>query len=91
MSDSSHRGDLRLWISAEAAFIGIARDVATRFAEFSGAAPRAAAELGAAVERLASHMTGRHIDFAMEPRERVLTVRAQSGSMSEEASCSLPD
>jgi len=91
MSDALHRGDLRLSISAEAVFIAVARDVAKRFAEFLGAAPAAAAELGVAVERLASHMHGRQIDFAMEPRARVLTVRAHSGSASEEASCPLPD
>lgn len=90
MPDSLHRGDLRLSISANAAFIAVARDVAMRFAEFMGAAPTAAADLGAAVERLASHMKGKSIEFAMEPRDRVLTVRAQSGSASEEASCPLP-
>lgn len=91
MSDSSHRGDLRLSISADAVFIAVARDVATKFAEFVGAAPGAAAELGAAVERLASRMHGRQIEFAMEPRPHRLTVRAHSGSASEEASCPLPD
>jgi hypothetical protein len=91
MPDSLHPGDLRLSISAEAAFIAVARDVAIRFAEFMGVSPKAATDLGAAVERLASHMHGRNVDFAMEPRERLLTVRAQSGSASEEASCPLPD
>jgi hypothetical protein len=91
MSDWSYPGDLRLSIPADAVFIAVARDVAMRFAEFVGAAPNAAADLGAAVERLASHMHGRQIDFAMEPRAHRLTVRAHSGSASEEASCPLPD
>src|SRR4029078_3644724 len=62
MSDSSYPGDLRLSIPADAVFIAVAPDVARRFAEFVGAAPSAAADLGAAVERLASHMHGRQID-----------------------------
>ena len=91
MPHSSHRGDLRLSIPADAAFHAVARDVAARFAEYSGAAAAAAADLGKAVERLASRMNGKTIEFAMERREHVLTVHATSGAASEDASCPLPD
>ncbi len=62
-----------------------------RFAEYSGAAANAAQKLGDAVERMASKMKGRNIEFAMESRARLLTVRASSGAASEETSCPLPD
>jgi hypothetical protein len=91
MPDPSNRGDLRLSIPADAAFHAVARDVATRFAEYSGAASNAARKLGEAVERIAGKMKGENIEFAMESRARLLTVRASSGAASEEASCPLPD
>jgi hypothetical protein len=91
MPDSSTRGDVCLSIPADAAFHVIARDVAARFAECCGAAAAAAADLGTAVERLASHVAAGQIDFAMHPQDHVLTVRASSGSRSEETSCPLPD
>ena len=91
MADSSLQGDLRLSIPADAVFLSLARDVAVRFAEYAGAGAQAAATLGEAVERLASRMRGGQIDFAMERRDRAVVVRASSGSVSEEASCPLPD
>jgi len=91
MPDSPHRGDLRLSIPSDATFHAVARDVAARFAEYSGAAADAAKKLGEAVERIAATMKGTNIEFAMECRDRRLTVRASSGSASEEASCPLPD
>ena len=91
MSESPRGGDLRLSIPADAAFVPVAADVAARFAEYSGAAASVAAEFGKAVARLASGMPGRTIDFAMEPRAGVLTVRAQSGASSEQTSCPLPE
>ena len=89
MSESQPRRDLRLSIPADAAFYEVARDVAARFAEYVGAAATAAAELGRSVERMATHMNGASIDFAMEPRDHVLTVRATSGTAAEETSCPL--
>ena len=91
MPESPHRGDLRLSIPSDATFHVVARDVAARFAEYSGAGADAAAKLGEAVERIAARMKGRDIEFAMEPRPQRLTVRARSGSASEETSCPLPD
>ena len=91
MPDSPHRGDLRLSIPSDASFYAVARDVAARFAAYSGAAADAAAKLGEAVERIAANMKGADIEFAMESRDRRLTVRASSGSASDEATCPLPD
>jgi hypothetical protein len=91
MPDSPLRGDLRLSIPADATFHAVARDVAARYAEYSGAAADAAARLGEAVERIAANMKGADIEFAMESRDRRLTVRASSGSASDEATCPLPD
>ncbi|HTI38367.1 MAG TPA: hypothetical protein VL484_12440 [Vicinamibacterales bacterium] len=91
MPDSSNRGDLRLSIPAAAAFHSVARDVAVRFAQGAGAAADAAARLGEAVERLVSRVTAGQIEFTMEHRDHMVVVRASSGSISEEASCPLPD
>ena len=91
MPESPHRGDLRLWIPSDATFHAVARDVAARFAEYSGAAADAAAKLGASVAAIAARMKGANIEFAMEARDRRLTVRASSGSAAEEASCPLPE
>jgi hypothetical protein len=91
MSEAPRRGDLRLSIPADAAFIAVARDVAARFAEYAGAAAGTAAELGRRVERMAARMSGASIDFAMEPRDQVLTVRATSGAAAEETTCPLPE
>jgi len=91
MPESPHRGVLRLSIPSDVTFHAVARDVAARFAEYSGAASDVAAKLGEAVERIAAHMRGKNIEFAMESRGRQLTVRASSGSASEETSCPLPD
>ena len=91
MPDSPQQGDLRLSIPSDATFHAVARDVAARFAQYSGAAADAAAKLGEAVERMAAKMTGANIEFAMESRGRRFTVRASSGSVSDEASCALPE
>lgn len=91
MSDSPQRGDLRLSIPSNATFHAVARDVAARFAEYSGVPADTAAKLGDAVERITATMPGANIEFAMECRDGRLTVRARSGSVSEETSCPLPD
>jgi hypothetical protein len=40
---------------------------------------------------MAARMGGASIDFAMEPRDQVLTVRATSGAAAEETTCPLPE
>ena len=90
MPDSPQPGDLRLSIPSNATFHAVARDVAARFAEYSGVPAAGAAKLGEAVERMTANMQGANIEFAMECRDGRLTVRASSGSASEETSCPLP-
>jgi hypothetical protein len=89
MPEVSRAGDLRLSIPADAVYVSMASELATRFAEYAGASHGAANDFGKAVERIASPMGG-EITLLLEPRERTLVARVTSGTASAETSCTLP-
>jgi hypothetical protein len=86
------RSDVRLTIPAASPYRALAGELAARFAEYSGSNAGAASQLRKAVERLAAAVTNggapdASIDFAMTADDRLVTVRASSGSRSDEATC----
>ena len=88
------RADVRLTIPAAGPYRALAGELAARFAQYSGSNAGAASQLRKAVERLAAAVTNggapdASIDFDMTADDRLVTVRASSGSRSDEATCPL--
>jgi hypothetical protein len=86
--------EVRLTIPASGQYRALAAELAARFAEYSGSNAGAASQLRKAVERLAATVTNgaspdASIDFDMIADDRLVTVRASSGSKSDQTSCSL--
>ena len=94
MADPPPGSDVRLTIPAAGPFRAVAGELAAKFAQYVGSNAGAASELRRAVERLAATVTNgaaadASIDFDMSADDRVLTVRASSGSRSGQATCQL--
>ncbi len=92
MADASRGSGVRLTIPAAGPYRALAGELAARFAEYSGSNAGAASQLRKAVERLAAAVTNgaapdASIDIAMTADDRTVTVRASSGSRSDEATC----
>jgi hypothetical protein len=96
MADAPRASEVRLTIPAGVPYGALAAELAARFAQYSGSNAGAASQLKKAVEKLAASLTNgalpdASIQFEMTADERVLTVRASSGSKSDEATCSLAE
>jgi|RhiMetdeSRZDD1v2_1073273.scaffolds.fasta_scaffold23324_6 hypothetical protein len=94
MADAPRASDVRLRIPAAGPYRALAAELAARFAEYSGSNAGAASQLRKAVERIAASVANgaapdASIDFDMSADDRVITVRASSGSRSDQATCPL--
>ena len=95
MAESPRRVDLRLTIPAAAPYLAVAVELATRFAEYSGASADAAHTLAQSVEAaiapVAAAQPDKTIDLEMSAQGRELVVTARAGSTTKRATCPLPD
>ena len=94
MPQPSRRLEIRLTISAAAPYIGIAGELAGKFAVYSGAENGAAERLGQAVvsmaESLGDGVPDASIALTLAAGERELVAVAESGTRQERAVCPLP-
>jgi hypothetical protein len=95
MAESPRRVDLRLTIPAASPYVDVAVELASRFAEYSGAAADAARafalDLEAAIAPVAEAQPNKPLDLQMSAQGRELVVTAQAGSTTTRATCALPD
>ena len=95
MAESPRRVDLRLTIPAAAPYLAVAVELASRFAEYSGAAADAARTLAQSVEAaiapVAEAQPDTPIELEMSAQGRELVVTARVGSTTKRATCPLPD
>ena len=94
MADAPRGSDVRLTIPAAGPYRALAAELAARFAEYSGSNAGAASQFRKAVEKIAAAVTNggaadASIDFDMTADDRLVTVRASSGSKSDKATCPL--
>jgi hypothetical protein len=87
------RVDLRLTIPTAAPFAGVAGEVASRFAAYSGASERDADAVRRAVDAATSRARGsaaESITFDLSVSEEDLTVESEIAGRTERITCPLP-
>lgn len=92
MPESPRRADLRLTVPTAAPFAGVAGEVASRFAAYSGASESDADALRRAVDATASRARGVSADsitFDLLVEEQDLTVESEFAGRTERLSCPL--
>ena len=92
MAESPRRVDLRLTIPTAAPFAGVAGEVASRFAAYSGASQGDAEGVRRAVDAAASRARGASADsitFDLTADERDLTVESDVAGRTERITCPL--
>jgi hypothetical protein len=92
MVESPRRVDLRLTIPTAAPFAGVAGEVASRFAAYSGASEADADALRRAVDAATSQArtgSAESITFDLSVDERGLTVQSEFAGRTERVSCPL--
>ena len=92
MAESPRPVDLRLTIPTAAPYAGLAGEIASRFAAYSGASRADAEAVGRAVDGVASRARGASADaitFTLSVDEHDLTVESEVGGRTERITCPL--